>query len=341
MEIRPENRNKMKIVFVYEHFFAPFDEGVKNLAYQLHRCYDNEHDVTLVRYYKSLPNALNSALIVPRIIVKLLLQRPDKLIFIPQAALTFSSLLKLSVLQLIYRDRLVAVGVQKRQLKSWQQAILRWLPKPRAFVLSRAMAEPLKNINMHADVITVGIDRDAYQPPADKTRLREKYSVPPDKRVLLHVGHIKSSRNIRWLLEIKQALPELEVILIGSTATQQDAVLGEELERVGVRVLRDYLPNIHEIYQLADVYCFPVTLETAAMETPLSVLEAMATNLPIITTPFGRLPEQFENDSSYRYVSAVADVINILESGFGHPCENRAKTERYTWRSTAEQVLAG
>ena len=67
-----------------------------------------------------------------------------------------------------------------------------------------------------------------------------------------------------------------------------------DLEAAGVRVLRENLPAIHELYQLADVYLFPVQRADAAMEIPLSVLEAMAVNLPIITTPFGRLTELFE-----------------------------------------------
>lgn len=330
----------MRIVFVYEHLFAPFDEGIKIFANQLYQQYQSEHDVTLVRYFKRLPNWLNSLLLVPRLLIVRLFKRPERLIFIPQAALTFSSMLKLFILQLFYGRTLVAVGVQKRTYKHWQSLLLGRLDYPGIHVLSNAMAVPLNAINIECTILNVGIDRETYQPSSHPGALRDKYSVARDKRVLLHVGHIRESRNIHWLLEIKSRMPELEVLLVGSTATQQDNALLAQLEHTGVRVMRDYLPDIHEIYQLADVYCFPVTQVTAAMETPLSVLEAMATNIPVLTTPFGRLPEQFDDTPCYRYVNSPEDIIDALSSDFGDTCDNRERTVDYAWSASAEKLLA-
>lgn len=329
----------MKVLFVYEHFFPPFDEGVKNFAYQVHQHYENEHSVKLVRYIDSLPNFLNSLILVPRLLLQLL-HRPDKLVFMPQASLTFSTFIKLYVLRLFYGDKLVAVGVQKRQLSHWQMQLVRKLKMPRIFVLSSAMVDILKTLNVQADIVKLGIDRDTYRPAADKLPLREKYTIDCARRVMLHVGHIRESRNIHWLLKVKAALPQLEIILVGSTATEQDDQLCRQLEQADIKVLRDYLPAINELYQLADIYCFPVILDTAAMETPLSVLEAMATNLPVITTPFGRLPEQFKDDAGYRYVNNAQEMIELLNTNFGENCANRQKTADYSWQATAERLLA-
>jgi len=329
----------MRIVFVYEHFFPPFDEGVKNFAYQAHRHYQNNHEVSLVKYHRHIPNFLNSLLLVPRLLLRLF-RNPDKLVYIPQAALTFSSLVKIWALHLFYARKLVVVGVQKRQLRPWQTKLLRNLKMPQTFVLSTAMAESLKNISIDARVVEIGIDREVYRPAKDKAALRNKYGVDSGKKVLLHVGHIKKSRNIEWLLEVKVAAQDLEIIIVGSTATERDRSLSEKLESAGIRVIQEYLPNINEIYQLVDYYCFPVLLDDAAMETPLSVLEAMATNLPVLTTRFGRLPEQFEEDQCFRYVSSTDEILESLLSDFGTPCLNREKTKKYTWQATAELLLA-
>ena len=330
----------MKVLFIYELFFPPFDEGVKNLAQMIHKNLDSEHQVRLVRNLGWLPSALNSLFIVPRIILAGLLFRSDKIIFIPQASLTFSSYIKIFALHKAFGSRLIVLGTQKRVLSEKQQSIVTKLGIQKLFVLSRSMAEPLQALQIPTQILNVGIDRERYQPATDKTRLRDKYNIPQGKRIILHVGHIRESRNIHWLLEVQRDLPDVQVVLVGSTSTDRDGDLCQHLEAAGIQTLKEYLADIQEVYQLADFYCFPVTLEDAAMETPLSILEAMATNLPIITTAFGRLPEQFSDDHCYRYIDNAADIVALLRTDFGKCCSNREKTEPYTWKATAERLVA-
>ena len=330
----------MKIVFTYEHYFPPFDEGVKNLAHMIHQQLARSHDVQVMRYFGSTPNTINSLLIVPRLINKIIWFRPEKIIFIPQAALTFSSIIKIFTLQLLFPGKVTVVGVQKRGLSPWQTRVVKQLKLSSVFVLSSAMAEHLKQLGITASILNVGIDLDRYCPVNDVDALRNRYKIPTTKPVVLHVGHIKESRNIRWLLEVQKVLPDVQVVIVGSTTTEQDIDLSTQLEGAGIIVLREYLSEIQELYQLADVYCFTVMKDDGAMEIPLSVLEGMATNLPVITTRFGRLPELFSEDEYYRYVSSADDIIRILKSGFDNDCENRAKMHQYTWQSTSENLLA-
>lgn len=329
----------MKIIFIYEHFFPPFDEGVKKYAFMLHQQMLASHDVTLIRDLTYLPQVANKLLTVPRILMASLYLRPNRVVYVPQAALTFFSLIRIWLLKAVLGKRLIVVGVQRRNLPRWQQAIARRFKFYNINVLSMMMAHEVAQLGITARILNIGIDRERYTPGSDAAALRNKYGLPADRSVLLHVGHIRASRNIHWLLKVQQALPDIQVLLVGSTATEQDDTLYTELTGGGVIVLRDFIPDIQEVYQLATWYCFPVLNDDGAMEVPLSVLEGMAVDLPVLTTRFGRLPELFTEDDCYRYVNSSEEIVQLLRSGFGQGCHNRPKTAPFTWAAAADTLL--
>jgi len=66
------------------------------------------------------------------------------------------------------------------------------------------------------------------------------------------------------------------------------------LKKYGFRIIDEYVPNIEEIYNLADCYVFPTFKRHNCIDMPLSVMEAMACNIPVISTKFGGLPKIFK-----------------------------------------------
>lgn len=330
----------MKILFVYEHLFPPFDEGIKIFAERILKNLTADHDVRVVTNRQSLPDFLNNFALIPRLIALRLHHRPDRFIYIPYSSLTFATFVRIIVLRIFFGQKLVVVGTQKKVLSPWQEYVVAKARIRNVFALSASMVLSLRALHVDARQLNVGIDHDRYLPTTDKMALRRKHGIPLKARTLLHVGHIRESRNIAWLLELKARMPDLCIILVGSTSTERDAALYRQLVAVGVIVFNEYLADIHEIYQLADVYCFPVIEDDAAMETPLSVLEAMATNLPVVTTQFGRIPEQFREDADFRYVEDVNDIVKALECGFPADCKNRNKTLPYSWRSVADTLIS-
>lgn len=331
----------MKIVFSYELLYPPYDEGVKNLAYMIYQTLDSSNDVKLIRDFPHLPNFINSILIIPRIIFSSMSAGSDKVVYIPKGALTFSAIIKVWLARIFLGNRLSVVSVQRKTLGQFQKRIVRKLKVGTVFTLSAAMANELSDIGIPADVLPTGIDLSKFTPDtASKAGLRKKYSLPDDKRILLHVGHIRESRNILWLQDIQKSLPDIQVVIIGSTSTSQDEHVRLKLEADKVIILREAFPEIQEIYQASDIYCFPVTRLQGAMEIPLSVIEAMATNLPVITSRFGRLPELFEDDDCYRYVEGPEDIKSLLATDFGSKCTNRNKVTDFTWEHTASILTA-
>lgn len=329
----------MKVLFAYELLYPPYDEGVKKFARMVANEFENSHTTVTVKYSQKLPTVLNNLLYIPRLIAKKLTFRPDICVYMPQASLTFLSYIKITALHFVYGNKLVIIGTQKRALSSRQISFIKKLSAPHTFVMSSTMVDDLQTLNIKSQVLNIGIELDRYKPVENKNALRRKYKLPENKNILLHVGHIRESRNIRWLIDVQKALDNVQVVIVGSTSTSSEDDLHKELSQAGIMVIRDYLPDVSELYQLSDYYCFPVVINTAAMEVPLSVLESMASNIPVLTTKFGRLTELFKEDDYYTYVENASDIINKIQNGFGEQCNNREKMKAFTWQATANKII--
>lgn len=164
-----------------------------------------------------------------------------------------------------------------------------------------------------------GVDINRFVPssPDVKERLREKYQIETKKFVILHVGPVIRKRNIERLMELQDE--DIQVIIIGRKP--YDSRLLAELQEKGAIVITDYLSNIEELYALSDCYIFPTDPNNrgACIEMPLSVLEAMACNLPVISTGFGALPRVFEDKMEFESFKNIGDLkqkIERIKNGF-------------------------
>ena len=297
-------------------------------------------DVKAITDISWLPEAINSLIIVPRIVIYYVFTRPEVVVYIPKQSLTFFSLLKASALHLLMRKRLRSVGLQKRPIKGWKAAIIRKLKFGHVFSLSYAMKKELSGLGIDAQVIFTGIETETFKPVDDKTTLRNKYNIPLDKTIVLHVGHIKASRNLELLIDINNKFKDCQSVIVGSTATQQEKEVHSKCTAANVIVINQTINAIEELYQLADIYCFPVKQDNGAMETPLSVLEAMSTNLPVITTHFGQLTELFKEDDYFRFIDSIDDITpEMIATLISDNCQNRDKVKEFTWQATTRKII--
>ena len=135
-----------------------------------------------------------------------------------------------------------------------------------------------------------GVDTARFKPatPDEKRALRQKYELSPDAFIVLHVGNTRTVRQLDVLPRLRQA--GCEVIVVSSTTIRGDGEMDDRLTQAGCRIWNHYIEAVEEVYALADCYVFPLAQGVGAIEHPLSVIEAMATNLPVITRRFGALP---------------------------------------------------
>lgn len=173
--------------------------------------------------------------------------------------------------------------------------ILRSLIK---FVLKKADYVLVVNQTLNDKVLEFGITQDkVYITPnavdvekfnPQKKELPSGVKMSHDKPVLLFVGNLVFQKGVKYLLESKKLMKsDAELLIVG------DGPLRQELE---MKVQNDGIPDVvfvgarrdvEQIMPSADVFVLPSISEGF----PITILEAMASGLPVVATNAGGISE--------------------------------------------------
>ncbi len=186
-----------------------------------------------------------------------------------------------------------------------------------------------------------GVDTRRFYPVsnAKKLELRRRYGIPQDAFVVLHVGNTRQVRNLESLIALQGE--GTQVVVVSSTTIQGDAGIDTQLKAAGCQVLDQYIEVIEEVYMLADCYVFPTVDTVGAIAHPLSVMEAMACNLPVVSRRFGALPRIFEpGDGLYFFETdeELAAQVKALRIDPG-VVATRDKVQQMDWDAIAQKAL--
>jgi len=224
-----------------------------------------------------------------------------------------------------------------------------FLSKPDVVLVQSHQTEnTLKTLGCRTEFLPNGVDVKKFRPASKESKeiLRQKYKIAENKFVLLHVGSVKKRRNV-LLLESLQG-EDNQVLIIGSTSTGSEKKVYERLVKKGCIVWLRYFENIEEIYALSDCYIFPTIQKYGVMgrpivgsiEMPLSVLEAMSCNLPVITTRFGALPGVFEEGDGIIFAEREEEFINAVEKikNTDINVKTREKVLPFAWENVVRRL---
>lgn len=158
----------------------------------------------------------------------------------------------------------------------------------------------------NAFVLTNCIDTDKFNgilEKEEKALLKKKYKIGKNDIVLLFTGRLNKEKGIEELLkaisEIK--LANFKLLIVGSfffginMKGKFEKKISELIHDVKDKVIfTGYVPydEIQKIYAMADIATLPSIWEDPA---PLTIIESMASGLPIITTNSGGIPEYAQN----------------------------------------------
>lgn len=268
----------------------------------------------------------------------------ENVLYVPFPARSSATALRIFILSLFAKKKVSALLTQVTEISFLAKVFLSFC-KAELIVVSDDTKRILqKAVNpKRICKIPMGVDTEKFKPVTKEksAQLKEKYGIPPEKTVVLHVGHLNEGRNVAQLMKLDE---KYQVILVTSTLTKDEQdkdIKNKLLSCLNIRLIDDYVPNIEEIYQLADVYFFPVTETGKCIDVPVSCLEAAACNKPVITTDFGEMKafrdkcgfwfiDSFEEENLNRLVDEAVNCSNP---------DSRTAVLEYDWSKAVNKIL--
>ena len=323
------------------------DEGALKVATSLIKRIKKAHsDVTIISYGHQTENAdiclSVNKLLLNKALIKTIWQKKELVLYFPFPARTLANSIRTWILSRYARYGLKVCFVQQYSINKLAKFLLRHSGAEIITLSKQAYEFYIDVVGKHVTYLKAGIDSEKFVPVGKdiKHQLQKKYNVCSGKKVVLHVGHLSEGRNIRQLLKVG---PEYHVFIVVSTLTKDkwDEQLRTDLmNRPNTTIIDEYIPNIEEIYQMADVYFFPVQEFGHCIDVPLSALEAAACNLPIVTTPFGELKELLGREGFYQIESFEAEFLNdLLQIACTEKKNTRESVLEYDWNLAVNALI--
>ena len=339
-------KDRPRVCLVSEEMAGPLDEGTRKFAYSLAAGLQEFSDVRGL----SVGGGFSSNGIVSLPASKTFLLRglrdqierfaPDVVCYVPAASMTVFAFLRAWLLKSYAPAATTAlVLLQPRRHTLPARKVLGLFAPDIVLTQSERMRLYAREVGCRVAVLPPAVDLDRFRPASAEERcaLRQQLGLPRDAFLALHVGHAKPGRNVEVMTRLR---PHAEPVFVAGSSAGMDEGIVRRLSDGGVHVVSEYVRAIEHVYRAADCYVFPVRSADDAIEVPLSVLEAMACNLPVVTTRFGGLPDLFRDGPGLRFVASDDELVDAVRfHDWMAPCDTRSLVEPYSWSNAARTLL--
>ncbi len=209
------------------------------------------------------------------------------------------------------------------------------------FALSKDEMTYLKKITPESDVRfqTMGIDEEYFK-ESKKSDSRKKLNLPLNKKILLFIGRINDVKGIGTLLEAMKSLRDVELKIIG---------FGHQENKFKEYVKNNNLKNVEFLggvfggkkmlyLSAADAFVLSSSKEGA----PVTVMEAMARNLPCIVSDVGGVRLMIENGKNGIIIrqKSASDIVKAAREILKWKKKNIKKyAEKYRWKKIIDDTV--
>ena len=194
--------------------------------------------------------------------------------------------------------------------------------------IKNSLEKKLKIDEDRCIILRNGIDTEEFSIRIDeveKQKIKEKYNIKNDEKVVLFTGRIVPEKGIKELLKAlsKVKIKNIKLLVVGSSLnninvkTKYEIEIEKLVKKINKNVIFTGFVEYKEIYKLyaiADIAVLPSIWDDPA---PLTIIESMAAGLPIITTNSGGIPEYVNNKCAFiidRDSNLVYNLSKTIES---------------------------
>jgi glycosyltransferase involved in cell wall biosynthesis len=194
--------------------------------------------------------------------------------------------------------------------------------------------KPEKTIFLHN-----AVDTHLFKPATKekKRKLRIKYALPLNKPIIIFVGRLVDKKGFQKLFEAKDK--EYFILFVG------DGEVPKNMQNIENTKFIQSQPQskLSELYQLSDIFCLPSINEGF----PLTILEAIASGLPIITTNH----EGYDKYLDKKNTILINPTIGNIKKSIKKLLKDRNKLssmreyshseaiKRFSWKKNVDKLL--
>lgn len=169
----------------------------------------------------------------------------------------------------------------------------------------------------------------------ERLKLLKQLKIETDKKIIVYVGRIRPEKGLKELLDAIQTMndPGVVLMIVGSTnfGTNDIAEFEKEIQEKCARlaervVFTGFVQNteVWKYYKLADVAVLPSMWEEPA---GLTMIEAAASGIPVITTKSGGIPEYIDEKNAV-LLKRDNRIVDSLRSSIQEILSNREKWKK-------------
>lgn len=187
------------------------------------------------------------------------------------------------------------------------------------------------------------VDTELFHPSKASEAMRGRLSGgEPHKPLMVYVGRLSHEKRLDWLYAPITQIPGVRLAFVGSGPAE--ASLKERFAGTNT-VFTGYMAGeqLAEAYASADVFAFPSDTETLGFVA----LEAHASGVPVVGARAGGVPDVVSHGENGLLFTPgdIAELTAHLRTLLTDPAlakqygaAGRARTERYSWRASTEQL---